>query len=161
MEIGKIGFTSFPPQHKPVMIWDGNCGFCLYWKTYWEEMSNGKISFLKLQQAGNVFPDIDPLVFKKSVCLIEISGEVHTGAAAVFRSFDIFEKHLYLYSTYQNSRLFRKISEGVYRLIADHRNSLMQLTYILFGRDPLNLKKYWIIYLLLLLAFLLWVMNAL
>lgn len=142
-------------------MWDGNCGFCRFWKTRWQKMSNGKLDFEPFQNAHAIYTDIDPEIFKRSVCLIDTEGKIHTGAKAVFRSFVEMGKYQFLNRWYESSKLFRNLSESAYRFVANNRGNLLDITSLFFGKDPEKLKHYWVIYLLLLVVVLLLVTHFL
>mgnify|MGYP006188992721 CR=1 FL=1 len=139
----------------PVLIWDGNCGFCKYWKIRWENMAKDTLNFCTIEEAKLAFPELEQNQLQKSIHLIEENGEVCFGAKAVFKSFEVMGKNESLIRLYESSPCFRTSCEKIYELVARNRRELLKLTQLLFGKDPKKLKPYWIIYLLLLLALLL------
>src|SRR3712207_3107438 len=71
---------------KPVLLFDGKCGFCRIWIDYWRQITGDAIEYGASQEIGSRYPQIDPDRFKRSVQLVVPSGEVFEGAEAVFRS---------------------------------------------------------------------------
>ena len=59
---------------KPLLIFDGRCGFCRIWIGYWRHISNGRIDFAPSQEVGYQYPQIPPDAFGKSVQLVRPDG---------------------------------------------------------------------------------------
>ena len=145
----KIPQTEFPPKDKPVLIWDGKCGFCKYWVTRWQNMTGDSIEYRTFQQAAADFPDIPLKEFKKASRLIETDGSVYAGPDSAYRSYDYSSKKEYPYHRwYTQNATFRKLSDHGYNFIAKHRPAMFKLTKMMFGSDPLNFRPYWLMYIL-------------
>lgn len=139
---------------QPVMVWDGNCGFCKYWIIRWKRLSRDKIQYLPFQESAAQFPQIDLHHFKEAVRLIDVDGRVYSGPEAAYKSLSISGKYPFLLKWYQKMMLFRLMSDLGYQFIANHRDAAMRLTQWLFGNNPIHLKKYWLFYLMLLFGLL-------
>ena len=137
------------------MVWDGNCGFCKYWIIRWTRLSKGQIKFIPFQEAAPQFPEIEVEHFKSAVRLIDVDGRVYSGPEAAYKSLQMSGKFTYLYDWYANSSVFRKLSDVGYQIIADNRNTAMKITKWLFGDNPINLKNYWVFYLMIIFGVLL------
>lgn len=149
----KIRVTNFPPSDKPVMIWDGHCGFCKYWVTRWKAMTGNSIVYKTFQDAAAEFPDIPLKEFKKASRLIEPDGRIYSGPDSAYRSYDYASERDYpFHRWYTNYGLFRSFSDHTYNFIAKNRPVMFRITKILFGDDPLNFKPYWAFYIFLLIA---------
>ncbi len=114
------------PESKPVLLWDGRCGFCKIWINYWKQLVGDRIIYKTSQDAGGDYPQIDPKEFSKSVQLVRPDGSVASGAHAVFESLGMLK-------TYQ-SKIFAAITEFGYRWIAAHRDFAYTFTKYTFGR---------------------------
>src|SRR5690348_18511333 len=79
-------YTVAQPPPKPLMVYDGDCEFCILWVTRWAEQTRGAVDFQPLQVAAARFPEVPRSEFERAVQLIERDGRVSRGAAAVFRS---------------------------------------------------------------------------
>ncbi|MUP41087.1 thiol-disulfide oxidoreductase DCC family protein [Christiangramia aestuarii] len=145
----KIEFTKYPPSH-PVLIWDGDCGFCKFWKTRWQEKTEGRVNFETYQQKASDFPDFPLKEFKKASRLIERDGKVYSGPDSAYRSLWHANKKSY-HEYYRNHKWFEFLSDHAYNHIAKNRHFYFQVTKFLFGKDPLNFKPYWLIYLFVIL----------
>ena len=111
------------PETKPVLIYDGRCGFCRIWLDYWRQLTVDRIEYLASQDAGGRFPQIAPEAYSQSVQLVRPDGSVASGARAVFESLG-------------KARIYPWISapsELVYRIIARHRDFFYQVTRFTFG----------------------------
>lgn len=114
-------------MNKPVMLWDGDCGFCARWIKRWQRFTAGKVEYIPYQsleadEKGRLkkFPALFVGDCEKSVQLVLPDGSVYSGAEAVFRSLAIGGKKGWL-RLYRRFPGFQFVSEKVYRLIANHR----------------------------------------
>ena len=71
------------PQ-RPLLIFDGDCGFCRRWIERWKTQTRGRVDFSPYQEVQTQFPQIPVEDFKRSVQLIEEEGRTQA-AEAVFR----------------------------------------------------------------------------
>lgn len=122
------------PPEKPLLVFDGECGFCRWWIGRWRSLTGDRIDYAPSQQVAARFPEIPAEAFARSVQLILPSGEVFEGAHAVFRSLafapDGHKKLLWLYG---NLPGFAAVSEAGYRFIACHRTAALAVTRALWG----------------------------
>lgn len=142
----KIGKTSYLPS-KNVMIWDGKCGFCKFWKTRWENKTKGIIEYKTYQEYADKLPDIPLKEFKKASRLIETDGSVYSGPDSAYRCL-WHAGNRPGHEMYKNYSWFRWLSDHAYNHIAKNRNFYFKVTRLLFGDEPLKLKYYWVWYLL-------------
>jgi predicted DCC family thiol-disulfide oxidoreductase YuxK len=114
------------PSLKPVLIYDGDCGFCKIWVDYWRELTGDRIEYAASRDAAAKYPQIPAERFRKSVVLARPDGTFATGARAVFES-------LGMEKTYERSRVYAWLSERAYSLIAAHRDFFYWATRLTFG----------------------------
>ncbi|WP_339702810.1 DCC1-like thiol-disulfide oxidoreductase family protein [uncultured Marixanthomonas sp.] len=148
----KFEKTNYPPTGKPVLVWDGECGFCKYWVTRWQSLTRNKIEYKTYQEIASQFHDIPLKEFKKASRLIETNGKIYSGPDSAYRSYTYSTKNLPWHSWYCNYSWFTKLSDHGYNYIAKHRPFFFKLTTLSFGKNPEALKPYWLLYLLILLA---------
>lgn len=146
---GKIEYTQNPPS-RHILIWDGDCGFCKFWKTRWQEKIKGKVEFKTFQDYAQNFPDIPVKEFKKASRLIETDAKVYSGPDSAYRCLWHSGNKLW-HQLYASNSIFRSFSDHGYNHIAKNRSLYFKLTKLLFGKDPLKLKHYWLVYLILLI----------
>ena len=149
----KIQQTAFPPTFKPMMVWDGECGFCKYWVTNWKSKTGGRIDYRTFQEVSEQFKDIPLKEFKKASRLIELDGSVYSGPDSAFRTFEYFENPSpSFHHWYSNYKFFNFICDHAYNFIAKNRSFIFSLTKIFFGNDPDKIKPYWLLILLIVFA---------
>lgn len=150
---GKIKHTDFPPTEKPQLVWDGECGFCKYWVTYWHYNTENRIDYRPYQQVATNYMDFPLKEFKKASRLIETDGKIYSGPDSAFRSFTYFKPaNNFWHKLYSENSAFAWIVDHSYTFIAKHRPLMFKLTHLFFGKNPERLKPYWLIYILLIIV---------
>src|SRR5262244_3889781 len=71
---------------KPLLIFDGDCGFCRRWILRWKSWTAGRVDYAPSQEAAPRFPEIPAETFRDSVVLVTPDGRWFEAAEAVFRS---------------------------------------------------------------------------
>lgn len=125
--------TFTPGNEKPVLAYDGRCGFCRIWVDYWRHLTGDRIEYAPSQEVADQYPQISAGEFREAVQLIHPSGEVVGGAHAVFQTLAYEPRRAWLLSLYRRFPLFKSASETVYRVITRHRPLFYHLTRLLFG----------------------------
>lgn len=148
----KFERTKYPPTKKPILVWDGECGFCKYWVLRWESLTQNKIDYKTYQEVASQFQDIPVKEFKKASRLIETDGRVFSGPDSAYRSYTYSHKSFPWHRWYHNYSWFTKLSDHGYNFIAKHRPFFFKLTTLFFGKNPERLQPYWAVYLLQLLT---------
>jgi len=118
---------------KPLVIFDGKCGFCRVWIRYWNALTSDRIDYAPSQEVGAQFPQIPAENFSHSVQFVTPSGEILSGARAVFTTLTYAPGMAWLLWVYDHIPGFAPITEAFYRLIAAHRSVFYQLTRFTFG----------------------------
>lgn len=143
----KLNHTDFPPKETPLMVYDGNCGFCKYWIIKWKALTKESVNYAPYQRVMTHFKDVPVDYFKTAVRLILPNGDVISGPAAAYYSNQnnwIFSR---LYKVYLKSPAFRKSSNRLYQWIADNRKLMYQISVRCFGKNPRKVRHYWLLYL--------------
>lgn len=118
-----------PQSSKPLLVYDNDCDFCRYWIAQWQHVTGDRVDYAPYQEVASQFPEIPISAFENSVQLIQENGTVLSGAAAVLRALNSG----FLLWCYYHLPGFAKVSEGVYRLIAQHRPFFSAMTRWLWG----------------------------
>src|SRR5438876_10313434 len=63
------------PPSKPLLIWDGECHFCMRWIERWRVMTAGKIGYVTYQEVADQFPEIPRAEFERAMTFIEPDGK--------------------------------------------------------------------------------------
>ena len=128
---------------KPVLVYDGDCGFCKVWIARWQSVTKGEIDYAPFQEVQGQFPKISPEEFKNSIQLIEPSGKVSHGAEAVFRALASVPSKKWMLWAYEKIPGVQPVSELFYRLVAENRSVFSFLTNLLWGKtvEPPNFLR--------------------
>jgi lipase maturation factor 1 len=118
-----VNFGATSGFERPVLIYDGDCGFCTRWIQRWRRLTRGQIEAMPLQHPDvtSRFPGIARADLEASVHFIEPGGRVSRGAEAAFRSLSFASRMQWLLRLYLRSRGFARISEWIYEFISRHR----------------------------------------
>src|SRR5437763_490705 len=122
------------PPLKPLVIWDGDCGFCRFWVLRYHFYTQKRVEYSTYQESADRFPQVPRANFQAAVHLIETDGSVHSGADAVFRVLAYRRLWRWLPWAYEHFSLVRAISEFGYRRVATHRPFFSIWTKLFWGR---------------------------
>ena len=121
---------------RPLLVYDGDCGFCLRWIERWRLRSGERVDFAPYEEVGARFPEVSVEEFRRSVWLFEPDGRRTRAAEAVLRSAAAAggagRLGLWLYRVVPG---VRPVLEGGYRWVAEHRAGLLRVEHLLVGRD--------------------------
>src|SRR3970040_1079371 len=106
---------------KPLLIYDGDCGFCRRWIARWQSLTGDRVEYAPFQQVAREFPEIHQEQFEAPVQLIEPAGKVSSGAEAVFRTLTYTPGKKWMLWMYEKIPGAAHISEWSYRLFASPR----------------------------------------
>jgi len=118
------------PPAKPVMLFDGDCGLCVFWIRRWQRATGERVEYLPFQdrRALERFPELSREQLLLAVHLIEPGGTVCRGAEAVCRSLATNPARQWPLRWYQKSPRFAALAERAYRFVAEHRPLAAALT---------------------------------
>lgn len=131
-------------RSKPILIFDGDCGFCRRWILFWKSLTGSRVEYAPYQEVGSDFPQIPSRRFETSVQLVDRDGRVYSGAEAVFRALAVRPDFRWLMLLYGRVPGFRPLSEWFYRRVANHRLGFSRLSYWLWGERP-EPSSYWLV----------------
>jgi lipase maturation factor 1 len=124
-----------PPAGKPLLVYDGDCGFCRRWVARWRRSTQGRVDFAPFQEAAERFPEIPPQAFARAVQYIETDGTVTPGAAGVFKALAAAPGRPWGLLLYRRLPGFARASEWFYRRVAGNRPFFSFLTAALWGKS--------------------------
>jgi len=119
-----IKFTGFIVdefENRPLLIYDGECEFCVKWARKFKAMSGKFITFVPLQNLPVNYEYVTRAACLKSVQYIDNDNRIVKGAEAVFQLFHIAKKGSFLLTCYRRIPIFRFLAEYVYSLVARNR----------------------------------------
>lgn len=121
------------PPDKPLLVFDGDCGFCRFWIERWRSVTGDRVDYAPYQEIARRFPEIPEEEFRRAVALVLPSGEVFGGAHAVARALaEVPGRGLWL-AMYARVPGVAGLARLAYRLVADHRNVASGVTRLLWG----------------------------
>jgi len=121
----------------PIMLYDGDCGFCMSWINCWQKVTGNKIQYVPYQFFAigeesklTDFPLVSVNDCKRAVQLVMPDGSRFQAAEAVFRALHFAGTRKYLLWLYKYFLGFKQIAELLYKLIAGHRRWLSRFRHI-------------------------------
>ena len=127
------GLSVAQPPERPLVIYDGRCGFCLLWIERWRQRTGESVDYEASQTAGKRFPEIPEEAFASAVQLVLPDGRVFAGAEAVARMLALGSGNgswLWIYRHVPGAAV---TAELVYRVVASHRPAATAVTRVLWG----------------------------
>ncbi len=109
------------PNPKPILIYDGDCGFCRRWIERWRWITGDRIEYAPYQEVAARFPEISEEEFKSAVQLVEPDGKIYRAAEAVFRALSVVRSTQWPLWAYLHVPGVRWAAEFSYRFVANHR----------------------------------------
>jgi lipase maturation factor 1 len=128
--------ASYPDLARPLLLYDGDCGFCRFWVARWRSVTRGAVDFAPAQPQAGRFPGITSEAAQRAVQLVTPAGEVFSGAEAVFRVLSYAPEERWKLASYRYVPGIRPLCEWVYAIIAGHRSLFSKLAAFSIGRDP-------------------------
>jgi|CXWL01.1.fsa_nt_gi predicted DCC family thiol-disulfide oxidoreductase YuxK len=122
-------------SRRPVMIFDGDCGFCRLWIERWRSATGERVDYKPYQSEAARHPEIARESFAEAVHLIEADGRVSRGAQAVLRALSYVPGAFWLKHVYRLPG-FSVLAEAAYRFVAARRVVFSRLTRLLWGESP-------------------------
>ena len=52
---------------RPLLIYDGDCGFCFYWASYWQKLTGDRVDYRPYQEVEAQYPEIPQAEFQRAV----------------------------------------------------------------------------------------------
>lgn len=115
---------------KPLLIFDGKCGFCRIWIDYWKQLTGDRVAYTPYQEAADAYPEIPPEAFRRAVHLARPDRSFASGARAVVETIRPDGVLVWLYERLPG---FAPVAEAAYKFIAAHRDLFYQVTKYTFG----------------------------
>jgi predicted DCC family thiol-disulfide oxidoreductase YuxK len=120
---------------RPLLVYDGDCGFCGYWARYWKKLTGDRVDYRPYQEVAAQYPAIPLADFQRAVQLITPDGHHASAAKASFLTLSHARGKGFWLALYRKLPGFAAISELVYALIAAHRPAFYRVSLLLWGRN--------------------------
>ncbi len=119
---------------KPVLVYDGDCGFCGRWVARWQARTGARVDYVPLQAPGVLARLGIPLAAaRRSVQLAMPDGRRYEGAAAVCRLL-LLAPGRHVLARIGLLPVVSWFVEWFYRLVARHRVLASRIDRRLFSR---------------------------
>ena len=126
-----------PPAagRRPLLVYDGDCGFCGYWARYWEKLTGDSVHYSPYQEVAAQYPAIPVVDFQRAVQYITPDGQRASAAEASFLTLSHARGKGMWLALYRHLPGFAAVSELAYAFIAEHRSAFHRVSLLLWGRD--------------------------
>ena len=119
----------------PVLIYDGDCGFCGYWARYWQKLTGERVAYRPYQEVAAQYPAIALADFQRAVQFIAPDGRRASAAEASFLTLSYARgKGVWLW-LYRRLPGFAPLAERAYAITAAHRPAFFRISRLLWGRN--------------------------
>lgn len=126
------------PPPRPLLIYDGDCGFCIFWITRWRKKVAGRLDLQPYHEATARFPELPVESFRRAAQLVEPDGRVSAGAEAILRARALAPGAGGWLWVYENVPGARALFDRGYRFVARNRPGLYEMTRLTFGEEAVR-----------------------
>ena len=123
------------PGSRPLLIYDGDCGFCVYWARYWQKLTGDRVDYRPYQQVAARYPEISEAEFQRAVQYIAPDGRRASAAEASFLTLSHAPGKGFWLALYKHLPGFAPVSEWAYAFTAAHRSAFFRVSLLLWGKD--------------------------
>ena len=120
---------------RPLLIYDGDCGFCKYWVRYWQKLTGPRVTYAPYQEVAAQYPEISVDEFQRAVQYVAPDGTIASGAEACLLTLSHANCKGVWLTLYRRLFVFAAIAEGIYSFVASHRSALYRPSRWLWGPD--------------------------
>jgi predicted DCC family thiol-disulfide oxidoreductase YuxK len=121
---------------RPLLVYDGDCGFCGYSARYWKKLTGDRVDYRPYQEVAARYPAIPIADFQRAVQFIAPGGHRSSAAEASFQTLSHVPGKGFWLALYRRLPGFAIISELVYAFVAAHRPTFYRVSVLLWGRNP-------------------------
>jgi predicted DCC family thiol-disulfide oxidoreductase YuxK len=122
-------------RRQPLLIYDGDCAFCIYWARYWQRLTGPRVTYAPYQEVAAQYPEIPLAAFQRAVQYVAPDGKIASGAEASFLTLSHASGKGFWLNLYRHLPGFAGIADRTYAFIASHRSIFYRPTLWLWGRD--------------------------
>ena len=124
-----------PGAPRPLLLYDGDCQFCVYWARYWHKLTGDAVKYQPYQEVASQYPQIPLADFQRAVQYIAGDGRRASAAEASFLTLSHASGRGFWLTLYRKLPGFALIAEWIYALIAAHRAAFHRASLSLWGKD--------------------------
>jgi predicted DCC family thiol-disulfide oxidoreductase YuxK len=120
---------------RPVLVYDGDCGFCGYWARYWHKLTGDSVDYQPYQDVAAQHPSVPVAEFRRAVQYFTQDGQQASAAEASFQTLSHARGKGFWLALYRHLPGFAAISELAYAFVAAHREAFYRISLLLWGKD--------------------------
>jgi predicted DCC family thiol-disulfide oxidoreductase YuxK len=120
---------------RPLLVYDGECGFCRYWVRYWQRLTGERVEYRTYQSLELPHRGIDREQFAQAIFWFDSDGPALHGAAAAFRVLATVPGHGGWDWCYRRIPGISLLAEAAYRAVAAHRALAAPVARALWGPE--------------------------
>ena len=124
-----------PTIPRPLLVYDGDCGFCGYWARYWQKLTGDRVEYRPYQEVAAQYPAIPQAEFQRAVQFIAPDGHHASAAEASFLTLSHARGKGFWLALYRKLPGFAAISERAYAFTAAHRPAFFRISLLMWGRN--------------------------
>lgn len=125
--------TPAPDAVPPVLVFDGDCGFCRYWVDYWRALTGDRVVYRPYQEVAADYPAVPRAAFAGAIHLFRPDGSSARGAAAAFEVLATVPGRGLWRRLYHALPPYAWAAERAYDLVARHREAAARVSRWLWG----------------------------
>jgi predicted DCC family thiol-disulfide oxidoreductase YuxK len=141
--------SELPAEPRPLLVYDGDCQFCVYWARYWQQLTGDAVKYRPYQEVAPQFPQIPVADFQRGVQYFAGDGSRASAAEASFLTLSHARGEGFWLTLYKKLPGFAAVAEWVYAFIAAHRSASYRVSLLLWGTDYAPPRHDWISFLFL------------
>src|SRR6204780_322679 len=122
-------------MERPLLVYDADCGFCVYWARYWQKLTGDAVNYQPYQEVAPQHPQISLTDFQRGVQYITPDGRHASAAEASFLTLSHARGKGFWLTLYKKLPGFAAIAEWIYAFIAAHRSAFYRVSLFLWGKD--------------------------
>jgi len=127
--------TTNTVRREPLLIYDGDCRFCIYWARYWQRLTGHRVTYAPYQEVAAQYPEIPLAAIQRAVQYVAPDGKIASGAEASLLTLSHANGKGFWLTLYRHVPGFAAIAELIYAFVASHRSALYRPSLWLWGRD--------------------------
>src|SRR5437879_4244245 len=127
--------TTNTVRREPLLIYDGDCRFCIYWARYWQRLTGHRVTYAPYQEVAAQYPEIPLTAIQRAVQYVAPDGKIASGAEASLLTLSHASGKGFWLTLYRHLPGFAAIAELIYAFVASHRSALYRPSLWLWGRD--------------------------
>jgi predicted DCC family thiol-disulfide oxidoreductase YuxK len=133
----QVGSDVNPPAaaQQPLLVYDGDCAFCLYWARYWQALTGNRVGYRPYRDVASQYPEISLADFQRGVQYITPDGHHASAAQASFLALSHAPGKGFWLAMYRRLPGFAALAELIYAFIAAHRSAFHRISLLLWGRN--------------------------